>query len=451
MNKIKNPFKELKNKFYKTKFKRNLSKMIDFLENKLLLGRTKTKLLLVIIFLLFFCFIDILWLIMPTPPKKAPGPEYKPEEIPGLIMKYKTELETNPKSFKAHYELGKLYLVIKEKEKSKVELFQAIECAPEGNYDAHFALSKTYLNSKEPEMSEKMLENINTNKAPEQILLKKADSLLAISRLYYSQYKFRDSYSTLQQACNYYEKIKDEKKLEEAKKDMMLLLIDMADEAYYKEKNPTKAMIYLNNSQDIEENALVYAKLGYLLFEDPKASADYFEKAYNFDSKAVNPEIFIPALRRAINISIEENRLSDKSYFQGVLERVTQGNLSSTVHSKIILNNVEGFFEKQEDTDEYLPVIYVDIYNAFANKNIPYLKIRAVFVTLNDEIVGHQDVIAINYSAPLPPGKTKNTIRLESNRLITSKDKSNTVYKAILFISETRPDEWSYATNKMLR
>lgn len=451
MNNVKNTLKNVKTKLYKTSVKRKLSGFVDTVENHLQLGRSKTKLLLVIMFLLCFCFIDILWLIMPPPPKKVAGPEYKMEEVPSLIMKYQGELANNPRNFKAHYELGKIYLFMKEKEKSKVEFFQAIECAPEGNYNPDFALSQIYSSSKEPEMAEKMLEGINDSKIPNSDLLRKADALFNISRLYYSQNKLKNSYETLQQASNYYEKLKNEEKFAIAQKDMMLLLIDMADEAYYKEKNPTKALMYLNNSQDIEENAWVYAKLGYLFFEDPKASADYFEKAYTFNPKAVNIEIFIPALRRAINISIEENRLSDKSYFKGVLDSVIQGNLSSTVHSKIILNNVEGFFEKQDDRDEYLPVIYTDVYNAFLKKNITYLKIRAVFVNMNDEIVGHDDVIAINSSAPLPPGKTKNTIRLESNRIITGKDKKDNVYKAILYVSEIRPDEWSYATNKMLR
>jgi len=438
-------------KFKRSRFRQSISEFITWIENTIQLDRKRAKLLVMMIFLIVVFIVDLVWLVVPNQSKDVEHPpEYTKAEIPALVAEHQLEIEQDPKDFHAHYELGKIFIFIKEPEKAKIEFFQAIEYAPKGNFKAHFALANMYISYRQPELAAKILDQIDDSQLSDDLFLKKADVLFALSKLFYSQNKLAGSYAALQEAYNDYGRLDQKDKLELAKKDLSMLLIDMADEAYYVEKNPTKAMVYIENSQKLEENAWAYARLGYLFFENPKISADYFEKAYTFDPKSVNLEIFIPTLVDAVDISGRENRMADRSYYRGVLERVRQENLTSKVHVKLIPNNVKGFFEKQEGVEEYLPVAYLDIYNGFDKKWIHYLKIRAVFVDVNDKIVGHYDFIAINSDKPLAPQKSKINIRLESNRVVSTKQKHDNLYKVIIYFSRTRPDEWSYATTKML-
>ncbi len=439
-------------RFRRSRFKQEVSKFITWIETTIQLDRKRAKLLVMMTVLIFIFIIDIVWLVFPKFVHEKEIPiEYKQEEIPSLIIKNKLAIEENPQDFQAHYELGKIYLFIKESEKAKVELFQAVENAPKGNYKAHFDLANMYIKYyKKPEMAAEIIEKIDDSMLSDDLLLKKADYLVDTSRLFFSQNKFSPAYNLLQEAYNDYSKLDQKEKLNELRKEMSLLLLDMADEAYYDEKNITKAMIYIENSQQLEENAGAYAKLGYLFFEKPKISADYFEKAYNFNTRSVNLEVFIPAIVSAIDICTQENRMADKSYYKGVLERVRQEHFTTKIHTKLIANNLKGFFEKNEGKEEYLPVAYLDIYNGFDRKTIDYVKVRAVFVDVNDKIIGHHDLIAINSDQPLLPQQSKMNVRLESNRFITGDKLKNNVYKVIIYFSITRPDEWSYVTNKII-
>lgn len=439
-------------RFKRSKFKQKLSQFISWIENTVHLDRKRAKLLIFMTVLLFVFFVDLVWLVAPTfVHKKEEVAEYKKEDIPSLIIKNKVAIEENPQDFQAHYELGKIYLFIKESEKAKVELFQAVEYAPQGNYKAHFDLTHMYIEYyRKPEMAAELIRKIDDSELSKELLLKKTDYLFEIYKLFFSQNKFSPAYAALQEACNNYERLNQEEKVKEAKHEMSLLLLDMADEAYYDEKNITKAMVYIQNSQNIEENAGAYAKLGYLFFEKPKIAADYFEKAYNFSPLSVNYEVFIPTLSEAIDICTQENRMADKSYYKGVLERVRQEHFTSKIHTKLIANNLKGFYEKIDNKDEYLPVAYVDICNGFERKSLDYIKVRAVFVDINDRIAGHHDLIVINSDKPLFPQKAKMNIRLESNRIITGKQKAEGLYKVIIYFSVKRPDEWSYATTKIL-
>lgn len=439
-------------KFKRSKFKQKLSQFVTWIENTIQLDRKRAKLLIFMIFLIFVFFIDLIWLVFPSFIKEKQAPvEYKKEEIPALIIENKLAIEENPKDFQAHFELGKIYFFIKESEKAKIEFFQAVEYAPKGNYKAHFELANMYIKYyRKPEMAAQIVGEIDDNLLSDDLLLKKTDYLFDIYKLFFSKNKFAPAYAALQEAYNNYGRLNQKEKLAESKKEMSLLLLDMADEAYYYENNITKAMVYIENSQKLEENAGAYAKLGYLFFEDPKISADYFEKAYTFAPRSINSEVFIPTLVSAIDICIQENRMADKSYYKGVLERVRQEHLASKVHTKLIANNLKGFYEKIEGKDEYLPVAYLDIYNGFDRKSIDYVKIRAVFVNVDDKIVGHHDLIAVNSDQPLLPQKSKMSIRLESNRIVTGKQKKDNIYKVIIYFSKTRPDEWSYATDKLI-
>lgn len=455
MSKIKKKKKtkfSLIEKFRRSKFKQKLSEFITWIENTIQLDRKRAKLLIFMITLIFIFFIDLIWLVFPSFIKEKEAPiEYTKEEIPALIVENKLAIEENPKDFQAHFELGKIYFFIKESEKAKIEFFQAVEYAPKGNYKAHFELANMYIKYyKKPEMAVKIMNDIDDNLLSNDLLLKKTDYLFDIYKLFFSQNKFSSAYTVLQEAYNNYGRLNQTEKLAETKKEMSLLLLDMADVAYYDEKNITKAMVYVENSQKLEENAGAYSKLGYLFFEDPKISADYFEKAYTYDPNSVNEEVFVPTLVSAIDICTQENRMADKSYYKGVLGRVRQEHFTSKIHTKLIANNLKGFYEKVEGKDEYLPVAYLDIYNGFDRKSIDYVKIRAVFVNANDQIVGHHDLIAINSDKPLLPQKSRINIRLESNRIITGQQKKDNIYKVIIYFSKTRPDKWSYATDKII-
>lgn len=443
----------LREKFRKSQFRRYLSDFITLIENTMHLDRKRSKLLIMLIVLIIVFFFDIIWLVLPHNVRHPVAkPEFTKEEIPALIVKNQLALEQNPRDFQAHYELGKIYFFSKESEKAKVEFFQAMEYAPEGNYKAHFAFCNMYIKYyKEPEMAAQIMADVDDRQLSKELLLQKADNLYAISKLFFGKNNFQGAYAALNEAYNDYGNLGEKEKLEKAKTDMVFLLIDMADESYYVEKNPTKAMVYIENSQQLQENAWAYAKLGYLFFENPKISADYFEKAYSFNPKAVNLEIFIPTLVDAIRISIEENRMADKSYYKGVLERVREENLISKIHTKLRANNLKAFYEKNDDKDEYLPVAYLDICNGLERNNIHYLKVRAVFVDVNGRIVGHHDVIPINSSKPLKPEETCRNIRIDSNRFVTGQQRKDNIYKVVIYFSKNRPDEWAYVDTKMLQ
>lgn len=444
---------DLKTKLTKTKFKKNISNLITFISNKVNLDRKRAKLLLIILILMFVSFLDVLWMIIPVPERNIieESQPYKAEEIPALVNKYQKILEQKPSDFNAHYELGKIYVFMGEYERAKVEFFQAVEVAPQGNFNAGFALTDLYIKEKNPGMAEKMSLKVDEKRLFREELFIKADFLVDISRLYFGMNDFDGSYRTLKEAINYYTRLDAKEKLNSSKKELAYLLVDMADNAYYNQNDPVKASIYLDESQKLEENAWAYAKLGYLFFEDPKLSTEYFEKAYNFEPTAVNLEVLIQTLQEAVLLSTKEGKESEKVYFQSVLDRVKEENLHGKFYTKTALSNVEGFYEKQENPNLYLPVVYIDIHNANDKKALDYLKIRAVFIDNNNKIVGHHDIIAVNSSEPLPPGKQKNTLRIESNRFLTSSEKPNTFYKVLLYISKKRPDEWTYSTTKILR
>jgi len=449
----KNTLNDLKTKFGQTTFKKKFSNIITVTASKMDLDRKRVKLLMVILIAMFICFLDIVWLVVPyqTKPEGYQPPPYKIEEVPALVNKYQKVLAEKPGDFKAHYELGRIYVFIKEPERAKIEFFQAIESSPPGNLNASFSLIDLYVKEKKPGMAEEMIAGIDEKSLSREQLLTKADFLLAISKLYFGLNDFDGSYRNLKEATNYYAKLDNKEKLDASKKELAYLLVDMADNAYFNQNNPTKATIYLDESQKLEENAWAYAKLGYLFFENPKLSAEYFEKAYSFEPTSVNNDVFIQILSDAIQLSKNEGREGDRAYYKGVFDRVREENLRGIFYTKIALSNVEGFYEKQENQEFYLPVVYIDIHNTSDKNPLTYLKVRAVFIDNNNKIVGHHDVIAINSSEPLPPDKYKNTIRIESNRLLKATDKENTAYKVLLYISKKRPDEWAYSTSKILR
>lgn len=437
-------------RFRRSIFKQKINELLTWVENMVQLDRKRAKLFISIVVLIFLFFIDLIWIIIPTFIHEKEVVEYVKEEIPSLIQKHKLTIEKNSQDYKAHYELGKIYLFIEEQEKAKVEFFQAMEYAPPKEFKADFELARMYIDYyKKPEIAFDIMTKIDDKYLSKELVLKKTDYLFDIYKLFFSQNKFSPAHNTLQITYNNYLKLKQKDKFEKAKKELALLLLDMADEAYYKEKNITKTMVYLQDSKKLEESAEIYAKMGYLFFEDPKISADYFEKAYSFNPMAVNYEVFIPAIEKAINICSQENRMADRAYFRSVLERINQQYLSSKIYTKLIANNVKRFYEKIEGKDEYLPVVYVDIFNGFSQKQLPYVKIRAVFVNGENFIVGHQDLIAVNGAEPLYAQKSKLNIRLESNRTITEEQKNNGIYKVILYFSVKRPNEWTYATTKM--
>ncbi len=449
----KETFNELKAKFNETKFKKNTSKLITLLSYKINLDRTRAKLLLVILILMFISFWDILWIVVPIrldheSYQKQP---YKMEEVPGLINKYQTILLEKPGDYRAHYELGKIYVFLKEYEKAKVEFFQSIEASPTNNFNASFALTDLYIKEKNPGMAEEIIMGIDEKRLFRQELLIKAGFLADISRLYFGMNDLGSTYRMLKESTNYYTRLDEKEKLDASRKELAYLLVDMADDAYYNQNDPVKASIYLDESQKIEENAWAYAKLGYLFFEDPKLSTEYFEKAYNFEPTAINSEVLIATLQEAIKICLKEGREGDRTYYKSVLDRVKDGSFHEKFYTKIALNNVEGFYERQENKDLFLPVVYININNLETKKSLDYIKVRAIFIDNDNKIVGHHDVIAINSAKPLLAGGHINTIRIESNRFLTSTDKPNTVYKVILYISKKRPDEWAYATTKILR
>jgi tetratricopeptide (TPR) repeat protein len=435
------------------KLKSKLSNSVTIISEKTQMDRTQAKLALTILILLIVSFIDIVWIVVPFHPfhKPKPKPEYTMAEVPTLLNKYQTIISNDPNNFEAHYELGKIYLFLKDKEKAKIELFMAVENAPKGNYNPNFLIATIFVQEKKPEMAEKMVDEIEYTNLSKTDFTRKADLLFDISKLYYGNNNFNASYGTLQEAYNDYAQSNNTEKLELAKTDMISLLVDMADQAYYVEKNPTKAIIYLDNAQKIEENAYAYARMGYLFFDDPRLSAEYFDKAYSFAPTSVNLEVFIYTLAQAIEQCKRENRMSDKSYYRGVMERVRSENLVAKINKNIIVNNLEGLFEKQGNSDEYLPIIYFDVYNASKDKPINYLKIRAVFVDINAKIVGHRDMILVNTAKPLQPHKTIPEVRVESNRPIALKDKQNNLYTVLIYVSKNRPDSWAYATTKMLQ
>ncbi len=444
---------DLKAKFNQSKFKKKISKLITLTATKINLDRKRAKLLIVILILMFISFLDIIWLVIPyqEKPEGYEPPPYKMEEVPDLINKYQLVLEKNPGDFKAHYELGKIYVFIKEPEKAKIEFFQAIEASPPGNFNASFTLTKLYIQEKKPGMAEEMVMGIDEKNLSRKEVLTKADLLVDISRLFFGMNDFDGSYRTLKEAVNYYSRIDEKEKLDSAKKELAYLLVDMADNAYYNQNNPAKASIYLDESLKLEENAWAYAKMGYLFFEDPKLSAEYFEKAYSFEPTSVNNEVFLQILYEAIQISRKEGREADRTYYKSMFDRLKEEYLHGKVYTKTALSNVEGFYETQETPGVYLPVVYVDIHNSATKKPLNYLKVRAVFVDNNNKIVGHHDVIAVNADSPLPPNGYKNTIRIESNRLVSEADRKNNVYKVLLYISKKRPDSWAYSTVKILR
>ncbi|MDD3419435.1 MAG: hypothetical protein PHE78_02420 [Candidatus Gastranaerophilales bacterium] len=433
--------------------KSKVSEFVTFVTEKTKMDRKQAKLVITIVILILVSLIDILWLVIPYHPKDKTTnqAEYKMEDIPELVNKYQQIISKDPKNFKAHYELGKIYLFVKEREKAKVEFFLALENAPKDNYSASFAITKLYIEEKSPEMAEKMIDTVNYSNLTKEDFLQKADLLFEISKIYYGQNKFNESYNTLQESYNDYAQSNSTEKLELAKTDMIALLVDMADQAYYVQKNPTKAVVYLDNAQKIKENPWAYARMGYLFFENPRLSAEYFDKAYSFTPSSVNLEIFIYTLAQAIEQCKALNLDSDKSYYRGVLERVRSENLSAKIQNKIILTNMEGLFEKQANTDDYLPLIYFDIHNAMEKTPINYLKVRAVFVDINAKIIGHRDMIIINAINPLNPQKSVTNIRMEANRTIKGSELPNNVYTVLLYISKDRPDSWSYAASKMIR
>lgn len=442
----------LRDRYRRSKLRQTMSEFVTWIENTIQLDRKRAKLLIIMIVLGLVFFIDLVWLVLPPNIRHKPTPpEYSKEQIPTLVAQHQMEIEENPRDFHAHYELGKIFMFVKEPEKAKVEFFQAVECAPDGNYNAHFALAKLYVYYREPEMIVKILGEVDDRRVPREMFLQKVDYIYKASQIFFAKGNLQGSYAALQEAYNDYGHLGEKEKLEIAKKDLCLLLVDMADQAYYEEKNPTKAMVYLENSLKLEENALAYVKLGYLFFENPKISADYFEKGYSFEPKAVNLEVFIPTLIDAIVISENENRMADKSYYKGVLVRVRQENLVSKIHTKLIPNNTKGFYEKNDGKPEYLPIAYLDIYNGFDRKDIDYLKVRAVFVDIDGRIIGHHDVIAILPSKPLHPHESLINVRLESNRFVSEENKQKNIYKVLFYFSKTRPDEWAYAAEKILQ
>lgn len=451
---IKLNFDDLITKFNETPFKKKISKIITLTSNKVNLDRKRAKLLLIILVLLFVCFLDVVWIVLPHQNNYDNAilePLYDAKEIPELINNYQKILIDNPGDYNAHYELGKIYSFMEEYERAKIEFFQAVESAPQGSFNAGFALTDLYIKEKNQGMAEQILLKIDEKRLLRQELLIKANFLVEISRLYFGMNDFDSSYRNLKEAINYYTRLDEKTKLKTSKKELICLLIDMADNAYYNQHDPVKASIYLDESQKIEENAWAYAKFGYLFFEDSKLSTEYFEKAYNSEPTAVNSEVLIQTLQEAVKISLKEGREADRTYYRGVLDRVKEENLHGKFYTKTTLSNVEGFYEKQEDKDIYLPVVYVDIHNAEEKKSLPYLKVRAVFIDNNNNIVGHHDIIAVNSALPLESGQYKHTIRIESNRFLTSKEKPNTFYKVLLYISKNRPDEWTYSTAEILR
>lgn len=434
-------------------FKTRVSHLITLTADKINLDRKRIKLLIVILILMLVCFLDVVWLVVPYKTKldADQAASYKMEDVPALVNKYQKILTDRPGDFESHYELGKIYVFLKEPEKAKIEFFQAIESSPSGDFNANFAMIDLYLKEKNPGMAEEMTIGIDEKTLSRENLLIKADFLLDISRLFYGIYDFDGSYRTLKEAMNYYTKLNNKEKLDASKKELVYLLVDMADTAYYDKNDPAKASIYIDESQKIEQNAWAYARLGYLFFENPKLSAEYFEKAYSSEPKSVNNEVFIQILRDAIQLSNAEGRMADRTYYKGVFDRVRNENSRGRFFTKICLSNVQGFYEKQEADDIYLPVVYIDIHNSSRKKSLKYLKIRAVFIDINNKIVGHHDVIAINSSKPLLPNEYRNTVRIESNRLLKADDKQNNVYKVLLYISQKRPDEWNYSDSKILR
>lgn len=424
---------------------------IDFLHKKLKIKRKKITISILIILCIFIGILDIMWLITPpAPPKtKIEEPLYKKEDIPRLITYYQETLRKDNNNYQAHLELGKIFVFIDELENAKVEFFQAIELAPPQNYDARFYLTQTYIALKTPEMAQEILNGIPLNSVNEKTALKKLEMMDTIARLYSNQRKYKEAHEILKVLCLEYEKYNLIKNRDEAQELLTASLMNIVDEAYYKQKNPVKAFMYLDESLKIFENPWAYTKLGFLFFEDPILSSKYFDKAFSFGGAVTNYEVLESIFTESLKISEGKKDTPMIEYYKGLLERIRAENLSAKVNTSIIITKMDGFLE-QTANNCYIPAVAIEICNKKQKKALHYLKVRTVFFDMNNKIIGHNDSLVLESNEILPKGRKK-YLDIRSNRPIPESFRKNNLCKAIFYISKEEPDRWTFTGSKIFR
>lgn len=434
-----------------TKIKAFWVNLIDFLCKKFKIKRKKITLLIILGLLITIGLLDVLWLIAPPTTQKPQieEPLYKKEEIPRLVTHYQNILRKDNNNYQAHLELGKIFVFTDELENAKVEFFQAVEIAPQKNYDARFYLTQTYLALKVPEMAQEIIKEIPLNQLSEKLALKKIDTMYSIANLYIEQQKYQNAYELLKTICVEYEKRNQTEKRNQAQNLLVTSLMNIVDEAYYKYKSPVKAFMYLDESLKTYENPWAYTKLGFLFFEDTLLSAKYFDKAFSFGGNVVNYEVLESIFNDAIKISKEKRDNQGIEYYKGLIERLRKGNLKAKINTAIIITRADGFLDKI-DNNQYIPSVEVEICNKKQKKALRYLKLRTVFFDMNNKIIGHNDSLVLGCNEILSKGRKK-TIAVKSNRAINENFKKNNICKVLFYISKEQPDRWTYSNSKVFR